>query len=180
MFGSVNDQRSITHPWRSDRIQPPETGHAQAVPPSPTSITLMYGAHRRGYATADRPTVCGLATCVTPGRHLEASPDFRGHHEHEHLRPPSGRTSSAGSRQPAAIKRSAWWVSRCSRTWITRSCRTAPDPPATSVLSIRPRVPMNPARFTTHRSTSSVAARGSGNQTSTCADVCLVRQPEPP
>ncbi len=40
----------------------------------------------------------------------------------------SGRTSSAGSRPPVAMKRWEWLISRCFRTWITRICRTIPWP----------------------------------------------------
>jgi dipeptidase E len=39
-----------------------------------------------------------------------------------------GRTSSAGSRPPAAMKRWGSLISRCFRTWITRTCRTIPWP----------------------------------------------------
>ena len=42
--------------------------------------------------------------------------------------PNVGRTSSAGSRPPAAIERWDWLILRCFRTWITRTCRTIPWP----------------------------------------------------
>ncbi|GER89052.1 hypothetical protein KDW_32140 [Dictyobacter vulcani] len=44
------------------------------------------------------------------------------------MAPSIGRTSSAGSRPPVAIKRWDWLILRCFRTWITPLCRTIPWP----------------------------------------------------